>query len=45
MEEVKDLKTGLKRRGSTVKRKLIYLYEFLEMLDVEGKMAKKQEMF
>ena len=45
MEEVKDLKIGLKRRGSTVKRKLIYLYEFLEMLDVEGKMAKKQEMF
>ena len=45
IEEVKELKTGLKRRGSTVKRKLIYLYEFLEMLDVEGKMEKKREMF
>ena len=45
IEEVGTLKTGLKRRGSTVKRKLIYLYEFLETLDVEGKMVKKQEMF
>ena len=45
IEEVGTLKTGLKRRGSTVKRKLIYLYEFLETLDVEGKMIKKQEMF
>ena len=45
MEEIGSLKTGIKRRGSTVKRKLIYLYEFLESLDVEGKMTKKQEMF
>lgn len=45
IEEVGTLKTGLKRRGSSVKRKLIYLYEFLEALDVEGKMIKKQEMF
>ena len=45
MEEVKTLKAGLKRRGSTVKRKLICLYEFLDTLDVEGKMAEKQEMF
>ena len=37
IEEVGTLKTGLKRRGSTVKRKLIYLYEFLETLDVEGR--------
>lgn len=45
IEEVGTLKTGIKRRGSTVKRKLIYLYEFLESLDVEGKMIEKQEMF
>ena len=45
IEEVGTLKSGLKRRGSSVKRKLICLYEFLENLDVEGKMLKKQEMF
>ena len=45
IEEVGTLKTGLKRRGSSVRRKLVYLYEFLEALDVEGKMQKKKEMF
>lgn len=45
IEEIKPLKTGIKRRGSSVRRKLVCLYEFLESLDVEGKMQAKQEMF
>lgn len=45
MEEVKPLKTGLKRRNSTVLKKVICLYEFLEQIDVYGKMKVQQEVF
>lgn len=45
MEEVKPLKTGLKRRNSTVLKKVMCLYEFLEHIDVYGKMKVQQEVF
>lgn len=45
MEEIRPLKEGLKRRGGTVLEKLTCLYEFLEKLDVSGKMEQQQKMF
>ena len=45
MEEIKPLKTGLKRRNTTVLRKVVCLYEFLEQIDVYGKMKSQQEVF
>ena len=45
MEEIKPLKTGLKRRNTTVLRKIVCLYEFLEQIDVYGKMKSQQEVF
>lgn len=45
IKEIKPLKTGLKKRGSTVLEKLTCLYEFFEYLNLEDKMKHQQEIF
>ncbi len=45
IEEIKPLKTGLKKRGSTVLEKLTCLYKFFEQLNLEEQMKHQQEIF
>ena len=45
MEEIKDLKEGMKKRGQNVIFKLTCLYRFLERLGIEEKMQKRQKVF
>lgn len=45
IKEIKPLKEGVKKRGSTVLDKLTCLYEFFERLQLEEKMKEQQKIF
>ena len=45
IKEIQPLKTGLKKRGSTVLEKLTCLYDFFECLNLEEQMKRQQAVF
>lgn len=45
IKEIRPLKTGLKKRGSTVLEKLTCLYDFFERLNLEEQMKRQQAVF